>query len=210
MATQTSPREGEKSQQNTIPHAKGRSNKTLWIVLGIVAFFVVVVPSIVGMVVFVWLRNNVQNGELGQKALEGIVEQTTGGAVDLDSNNGSFTVRDKEGNTSFGVGNQELPDDFPKNEIPFIDQKSVSFVTTSTNEGKKNWSVSTVVSQSPSSAASYFESQFVEPTYTEINTLNVNGIQSFSATSTKYSINVNVSAGDVPNEANVLYSVSEM
>lgn len=210
MAKQTSIKEVGQSKEKSEVQSKGKSNKTLWIVLGVIAFFVIVMPSIIGLVAFVWLRDNVQNGDLGKKALEGIVEQTTGGNVDVDSNNGSFTVRDKEGNTSFGVGNQQLPEDFPKNDIPFINQKSIGFVTTSTNEGKKNWSVSTIVSQSPSNATSYFKSQFVEPDYTEINTLNVNGIQTFSATSTRYSINISVSAGDTPDEANVMYSVSEM
>lgn len=57
-------------------------------------------------------------GGIAEKAAEVAIEQSTGGAVDLDAGDGSITITDEEtgGQITGGVG-ASLPDSFPK-EIP--------------------------------------------------------------------------------------------
>jgi cytoskeletal protein RodZ len=181
-----------KTETVPVPPKKS-SNKTLWIVLGVVLFFVVIVPVILFAAAAIWFRNNASE-QGAEKLVEGIVEQTTGSNVDINSADGSFSVESEDGSSSFSAGSdQKLPDDFPKEEVPYLGEEKVTFVLTSTNEGKKTWSVTTTVSDTYEDAKAFFEKAIAEPDYQDVSAYGFSDSQTYYGADANYSVNVTVS-----------------
>ena len=183
-----------------------KSNKTLWIVLGVVLFLFLVVPALAITAGAIWFKNNVNT----ENTVEGILEKASGNQVDIDSKNGSFSVESENGDSSFSVGeNQKLPDDFPKNEVPYLRERAVSSVITSTNEGKKMWWVTTTVDDSFESAKTYFADNIKEPTYTNVTSYGFGETQTYYGESAKYNVSVSVMQNTNNDPISVTYNVTE-
>ncbi len=158
-----------------------------------------------------WYYKKSSDKSKNEKAAENLIESLTGNKVDLDKDKESFSVQDEESGESVSIqSNQKMPSDFPKDSIPYLDEKSVTLVITSTNEDKKNWSVTTTVNESLDEAAAYFESKFVEPDYTDVGSYGYNDTKTFAAKSAEYSLFVTVSKTSTDADTVVSYVIEQL
>lgn len=188
---------------------KKKSNKVLWIVLGLAAFFFILIPGIVITAGALWLNNNASD-KLAENAVAGLVERASGGQVDLNASDGSLSI--DSGGTSFSTGdNQKLPDDFPKNDIPYLKENKVTFVLTSTSNNKKSWSVATSVGETFEEAKAYFEGIITSPDYSDVSSYGFGESQTYYGVKSPYGVSVTVSklTGGANNEVGVTYLVTE-
>ncbi len=191
-----------------VPPAKKSGNKTLMIVL-VVVFVIFVLPAIVFGVGFKLLLNKAGD-KVAEKGVESALSAATGGKVDVNSNDGSFSVSSKDGDSSISVGsNQKLPDGFPKSDIPYITEKAVTFSMNSTNDGKKEWSTTTTISKSFEEAKTYFAGVVKEPDYTNITTYGYGNTQTYYGKGSKYTVSITVSKNTDDNTVLVSYIVTE-
>lgn len=198
-----------KSEAVAIQTAKKSSNKTLFIVLGVLAAFLII-PGIllaIGLAVF----GSKISDKVAEKGVESVISSASGGKVDVNSKDGSFTVKGKDGDSSISIGgtNQKLPDDFPKSDIPYLSEAGVTSVFTSSSGGKKSWSVSTIVDKSFTEAQKYFEGKIKEPDYTDVASFGSSGSQLISGKNAKFSVTVTISEGKDGEKTAVQYIVSQ-
>ena len=197
-----------KTETVKVPEKK-KSNKTLWIVLAVVLFIFVVIPGLLLTAGSVFLRSKFGSDKATEKTISGIVSKATDNKVDLNSKDGSVTVKGKDGETVSVGSSRKLPDDFPKNDIPFIAQKEVTFVITSSSEGKKNWSVTTTVDKTFEEAVAYFDGKIKAPDFDNVSSYGSGDSQSYSGKGAKYSLYVTVSKGKSGDPTDVTYIVTE-
>lgn len=158
-----------------------------------------------------WYYKQSSDKSKEEKAAETFIESLTGNKVDLDADNESFSVEDEESGESVSFeSNQKIPDDFPKDSIPFLNEKSVTLVITSTNEDKKNWSVTTTVKESLDEASAYFEEKLADPEYTDTGSYSYNDTKTFSATNDEYNIIVTISKTSTDADTVVTYVIEEL
>jgi len=189
---------------------KKKSNKTLWIVLGIVLVVFVILPAILFTVGGIFLKNKLDDPESGARLAESLVEKATGENVDINTKDGSFTAKSKDGDSSIGFGDQKLPEDFPKDLVSYIPEKKVTFVITSKNENKQTWSVTTTVDKSYNDAVKYFEGVILAPDYTETSTFGFGNSQTFYGKKSGTSVSVTVTKSAEENgDTSVSYIVTE-
>lgn len=188
----------------TIPEKK-KSNKTLWIVLGVVLFFFVVMPALAFGAFALWFRN-----KGAESVTESLIESAAGGNVDIDTKDGGFSVEGDNGEEfSFG-GDQELPSDFPKDVAQYLDEKKVTFVLTNKDDAdKRTWSVSTTVSKSFEDTKAHFESKIAKPEYTETSTYSVGGSTTYYGKKGTTNVTITVSKPTDEGDTNVTYIVAE-
>lgn len=157
-----------------------------------------------------WYYKKSSDEKNTEKAAENLIESLTGSKVEIDTDNQSFKYEDKDTGESVSIeSSQKLPSDFPKDSIVYLDEKSVTAVITSSNEGKKTWSVTTAVSENVEDAAAYFEKKLVEPDYTDVASYGYNESKTFSAKSEKYNIFVTISKYDSDADTSITYVIEE-
>lgn len=145
-----------------------------------------------------------------EKTAENIIEKVTGNKVDVNTNSGSYSVTDKETGETATVGtSQKLPSDFPKEDIPYLSEKSVTLVISTSKEGKKNWSVTTTVKESLEDAIAFFEGKIKEPDYTNVSSYGYNTSKTFTGKSAKYDVFVTVSKTDTDKDTTVTYVIAQ-
>lgn len=158
-----------------------------------------------------WYYKQSSDKSKEEKAAETFIESLTGSKVDLDADKQSFSIEDEESGESVSIeSNQKIPSDFPKDSIPYLDEKGVTFVITSTNEGKKYWSVTTTVDESVEEAVAFFEAKFVEPDYTDVSSYGYNDSKTFSAKSTEYSMFVTINKAETDTNTTVSYVIEQL
>lgn len=194
---------GEESPKISVPtaatNAAKKSSKLPLIVVGVIVLLVA------GL-----FAKSALTKSANEKTAENIIEKVTGNKVNLDASSGSYSVTDKETGESATVGtNQKLPSDFPKDDVPYLKEKSVTLVISSTNDGKKNWSVTTVVNESLEAALAFFESKIKEPDFTDVSTYGYNDTKTFSGKSVKYDIIVTVSKLGSDGGTSVTYVIEQ-
>lgn len=145
-----------------------------------------------------------------EKLAENIIEKVSGDKVKVDTKDGSFSVTDKETGETATVGaSQKLPSDFPKNDIPYLSEKSVTFVISTTKEGKKNWSVTTTVKENLEEASAFFEGKIKEPDYTNVSSYGYNTSKTFTGKSAMYDVFVTVAKTDTDKDTTVTYVIAQ-
>lgn len=191
--------EAPKTASPTTKSSAKKSNKLPLIIAGVA---VLLIAGLAAKSTFTKSAN--------EKTAESIIEAVSGSKVDVNAKNGSYSVTDKETGESATVGaNQKLPSDFPKNDIPYLNEKAITLVISTTKDGKKNWSVSTTVSQSPEEAMAYFEGKIKEPDYTNVASYGYNTSKTFNGENAKYEVVVTVAKSDTDKDTTVTYIVSE-
>lgn len=166
-----------------------KSNKTLWIVLAVLGFFLIVVPAVVVTAGVFWFKKNVTTEKVTENIVEGALEKATGSNnVNIDTEKGSFSVEGDNGESfSFG-SDQELPEDFPKSKVPYIKEKNVTSVLTSSDSGKKSWWVSTYVDDSYTKATDFFEQKIAEPTYNDVSSYSFGDSMTITGSDSSYQV----------------------
>lgn len=173
------------------------SNKNLFIILAVIA-----------LVAGGGYYKNQQDKKNAEKTAENLIGSLFGSDIDVDSKDNSFSLKADNGDTTLETS-QKLPDDFPKDSVPYLDEGKVTMVFTNTSEGKKSWSVTTTVDKSVEEAVAYFEGIIVEPTYTEIGTYGSNDSTTFSANTVEHSIYVTVGKDSMDDDTNVTYVITQ-
>lgn len=173
------------------------SNKNLFIILAVIAL-------IAGGMYF----KNQQDKKNAEKTAENLVGSLFGGDFDADSKDSSFSLKAENGDTTIETS-QKLPDDFPKDSVPYLDGGKVTMVFTTSSDGKKSWSVTTTVDKSIEETVAYFEGIIVEPDYTDIGTYGSNESTTFTASSAEYGVFVTVSKDSSNDDTTVTYVITQ-
>ncbi len=180
------------------PGAKSASsNKNLFIIIAVIVL-------LAGGMYY----KNQQDKKNAEKTAENLIGSMFGGDLDIDSKDSSFSIKDEDGDTTIETS-QKLPDDFPKDSVPYLGDEKVTLVFTNTTEGKKSWSVTTTVDKSVEEAVAYFEGVIVEPAYTDVATYGYNDSKTFSANTAEYGIYITVSKTEGEDDTNVTYVVTQ-
>lgn len=185
-----------------------KSNKTLWIVLGIVLFFVVIVPGLLFAAAALWVNNN-GSEKLTENVIESALEKSTGSKVDIDTKDGNVSVKSSDGDNTVSYGNdQKLPSDFPKDITHYIDGGDITFVISNKDaDQKKSWSVTTKIDKSYDDTKAYFESKIAQPEYESTSTYSFGNSVNYYGSKSGYSVSVNITKGE--DATSVSYLVSE-
>lgn len=199
------------TKTETVATPKKNSNKTLWIVLGVILVVFVLIPGILLTAGGLFVKSKLSDEKAGEKLAESLVERASGGKVDVDADkDGNFSVKSKDGDSSVGFGSdQKLPDDFPKGVSNYLSEKSIVFVLTSKNENKQTWSVTTTVDKSFADASSYFEGKIKDPEYTEVTSYGFGNSKTLYGKKDNYSVSVTVAEGSDGSDTTVSYIVTE-
>ena len=120
---------------NAKPQTAKGSNKTLFIIIGVIAFFVIVLPMILFFVVFGVIKNKV-NKDLNS----GIVSTASGGKVQVSSNGKEVTVKGADGSEM--SSSQKLPADWPTAVVIYTPNTIVGSYK-ATQDGKPSWTLAT-------------------------------------------------------------------
>jgi hypothetical protein len=130
---------------------------------------------------------------------KGAIESATGCKVDeANSDNAKVECKGKDGSGSFSVGTGELPDGFPKSDVPLPDGKVVSSISTEV-EGKTAYVVTVKVDGSVGSASDDYKQALEGKGFTvdEENSFSLGGsggLTAFQVEGTDWDVNV-VGAG---------------
>jgi hypothetical protein len=169
-----------------------------------------VIIGVVALLVVGSIAKSALSKKTSEKSLETIIEKASGSKVDLSTKDGSFSVKDKETGETATVGaNQKLPSDFPKSDIPYLTEKAVTLVISTSKEGKKNWSVTTTVKESLDEAIAFFEGKIKEPEYTDVGSYGYNTSKTFTGKSAKYDVVISVTKTDTDKDTLVSYIIEQ-
>jgi hypothetical protein len=145
---------------------------------------------------------------------KGAIESATGCKVDeANSDNTKVECKGKNGEGSFSVGTGDLPDGFPKGDVPLPDGKIVSSISTEVN-GKPAYSVTVKVDGSVSGAADDYKTALEGEGFTldEDSSFSLGGdggLTAFQAKGTDWDVNV-IGAGGTTSDSNgLVVTVSE-
>lgn len=195
MAEDTKPNveTNTKTTETVAVPEKKKSNKTLWIVLGVVLLLFVVIPAVLITAGGLFLKDQLSSEKTGERLAESLIEGASGGKVDVNAEDGSYSIESEDGTSSIGYGdNQKLPEDFPKDDIPYLKEKAVTFVITSENEGKQTWSVTTSVDESYEEATAFFEDRIKSPEYSETSNFGFGDSKTFYGVKDSYTVSVSI------------------
>lgn len=124
---------------------------------------------------------------------KGAIESATGCKVD-DANKDNTKVQCKNGKNSFSVGTGELPDGFPKADVPLPDGKIASGVSTEV-DGKPAYNVTVKIDGSLSTAADDYQRALEDKGFTvdkesSFSLGGSGGLTAFKAVGTDWDVNV--------------------
>jgi len=127
-------------------------------------------------------------------ATENLVEEATGGDVDIDSDDGSISVETDDGSASFGSC-EGLPEDFPS-DVPTPDADPTSCSRVAADE-TTNWTL--VYSSDDADKIGDYKSTLEDDGFDITSEASYdagdNSYETFSATKGTYSVNVGGGAG---------------
>ncbi|MEK7471889.1 MAG: hypothetical protein AAB624_01445 [Patescibacteria group bacterium] len=135
------------------PKKSGGNNKTLVIVL-IVVFVVFILPGFVLAGSLWWWGR----GDNASKLAESIIESSTGGDVDINSDDGEFSVTSDDGTYEIS-SSAELPENFPEG-IPLYDDMDITGSSRSSSNDVSSWTVSAETGDSISQVGDFFDEEF--------------------------------------------------
>jgi hypothetical protein len=137
---------------------------------------------------------------------KGAIESATGCKADGNGDETKVECKGKNGG-SFSVGTGELPDGFPKSDVPLPDGEIVSSLSTEA-DGKPAYNVTVKVDGSVSKAADAYKSELVDKGFTvdEDGSFSLGGdggLTAFQAKGTDWDVNV-IGAGGTTKDSNGL------
>jgi cytoskeletal protein RodZ len=209
MAAGTStPPPAPSSDQVAVPPPKKGGNKALIIILAVVGV-VVLIPIILLLIGGFVLKNKFGTPEKAQKTIESSIRAGTDGKVDLNTKDGSVTIKGENGDSYSATSNNKLPDDFPK-EIPFFKPNTVTASATTTTDGKKGWYVTAETSSKKEDVAKFFKDEFAKSDWTNSSTYDSGNDGMISAENTKTGITVSIVYSSADNgKVSVNYTASQ-
>jgi hypothetical protein len=176
---------------------KGTSNKTLFIIIGVVA---------VGALIVAAIGLNFAKNKLADKTASGIISTATGGKVSVDSNGKEVTVKTADGSTY--SSSQKLPTDWPSS-VPIYSPYTITGSYKATNDGKTAWHLATTTTDSYDKVTSSMASKYSG--WTNNSSYEANGSALYSYENGTYTVIVSVAQPDSSsnNQVVVSYTVSQ-
>lgn len=183
------------------PKKTGGSNKTLIIVL-VIVFVVFILPGIVIGGAIWWFGR----GDGAEKLAESIVENATGSDVDIDSNDGSYSIKTDDGSYESSVG-EDLPENFP-DEVELYNRQTVTGSYRSSTDSGSSWSVNAESNDSVSKVSDYLDDKY--SSWDNKGEYSVNGTTTtiYEKGSLRVSITVGEDSGD-SSKTSITYVVTE-
>lgn len=136
-----------------------------------------------------------------------------GGSVTVDKDgaeDGNLTITDEKGNkSSFGSGT-EVPDDFPKADVPLPDDAKLSGVVASENEGEKTWVLTFETSGSVADVAKTYRTTLEGAgfTFQTFQSMGSGSDVTVVATGTSDKWRVNITGGNHDGKSSLMVTVS--
>lgn len=167
---------------------KKGNKKALIIILVIIG--IIIMMSVVSMFVLGWL---------GKKAVETVIETGTGGDVDIDTDDGTFSITSDEGD-EITAGVNELPDNFP-NDFPVYDDAVISYTSTSGDDMYVYWTSDDKVDK----VIDFYQSELDDNGWSITNTTTSSDLASYTIEGNDYEGSVTI-ATDSSDETKTLIS----
>lgn len=203
----------KKAASQEIVETKNHSNKTLFIILGVVGFLVL--GGILMSVLSVFVLN---------KATDKTVSTITGLDVDTNKNgdttiktkdgsittktdkNGNVTyeTKDKSGASSSSSTEQKLPDNFPSN-VPLYSNQKITYSSKSKTNEESNWQVNTETSDNINKVVDSLKESYKGWTVDSENQIN----DSYYLYYEKDNMKVNIYVAKSEDLTSILYTVSQ-
>ncbi|MFO0882329.1 MAG: hypothetical protein U0491_02665 [Candidatus Saccharimonadales bacterium] len=176
---------------------KSTSNKTLFIIIGVVGVAVLLLAGF-GL--------SMAKNKLADKTASGIISTATGGKVSVDSNGKDVTVKTADGSTY--SSSQKLPTDWPSS-VPLYTPYSVTGSYKASNDGKTAWHLATSTSDSYDKVVAEIPKLYSG--WTSNSSYESNGAALFSYDNSTYGVILSVAKPDSSsnNKVTVSYTVSQ-
>lgn len=139
--------------------------------------------------------------KIAEKAVEKTVEKATGQDVDLEK--GRVTVKDDKGNTTEWGAGAKLPDDWPKELMPYPGAQVVGTFSTRQN-GKLSGSIAMTTNASPDQIFDHYQAKLKGFTFKSETNFNGNRIKQF--VQDKRGVTITVTPDDKATRANLVIS----
>jgi hypothetical protein len=150
--------------------------------------------------------------DAGEKAGEKLAEEITGGDVDINTDDGSVKVTDKDGNTSEYGSGAELPEDWPA-ELALPEGVTVLGSSTRTENGVETMFITGESETALDDLYEEVKGQLTDANFEIVNDSNMSstsgGFASVEANSDEYTVNVTISENPTSNKTSVLYNVAQ-
>ena len=182
------------------PEPVKKSNKKLFIVLGVVVFFLFILPGIL-FAVFV--------GYVANRGGENIVEdlaKSQGVDVDLNTKDGNVSIKDKDGNEYSSTTGTDLPDDFPKEALALYSNKYTNTSRIKVGENT-SWTVVIETKDSPAVVSPKVKEQLAAGSWAIQSESNSSDYNMIIAKKEPYSAVVNYSQAD--GKTSITYTLSQ-
>ena len=182
------------------PAPAKKSNKKLFIILGVVVFFLFILPGIL-FAVFV--------GYIANRGGENIVEdiaKSQGVDVDLDTKDGNISIKDKDGNEYSTKTGTDLPEDFPKEALALYSNKYTNTSRIKVGENT-SWTVAIETNDSPASITSKVKEQLAAGSWAIQSESNSSDYNMIIAKKDPYSAVINYSQTD--GKTTLTYTLSQ-
>lgn len=172
------------NKKNEVITPEKKSNKKLFIIIGVVVFFIFILPGILLTVVFGYVAHRG-----GDKIVEDIAK-SKGVDLDVNSKDGNVSFKDKDGNEYSSKTSKKLPDDFPKNEITLYSDNYTNTSRIKVGESI-SWSVVMETDDSPEMITQKVKDQLVAKSWEIQSESNSNDYNMIIAKKNPYSAIIN-------------------
>jgi cytoskeletal protein RodZ len=171
------------------PAPAKKSNKKLFIILGVVVFFLFILPGILFAIFVGYVANRG-----GEKIVEDIAK-SQGVDVDLDTKDGNVSIKDKDGNEYSTKTGTDLPEDFPKEALALYSNKYTNTSRIKVGENT-SWTVVIETSDSPATITPKVKEQLAAGSWAIQSESNSSDYNMIIAKKDPYSAVINYSQTD--------------
>jgi hypothetical protein len=137
-----------------VPPKGGKGSNKLLVIILIVLVVFFVLPAIGLFIFFGWLSR----GDNVARLTETAIEQATGNAVDITTEDG-FSISD--GNRSLQIGGEQLPDNFPQ-EVVLYSNQTVTAAYSQSDAGSESWYVAAQTNDTIEQFEAYLQNEFAD------------------------------------------------
>ena len=103
-------------------------------------FWILTLLIVVGLFGLAACKSKSSQDQAAEKAVEKMLEKTSGGKAEVDIQEGKVKIKTEEGESEVSTGEKEWPKDLPES-VPQFTMGKVRGVTRSDAQGNKSWNV---------------------------------------------------------------------
>lgn len=177
-----------------------KSNKKLFIIIGVVVFFLFILPGILFAIFVGYVANRG-----GEKIVEDIAK-SQGVDVDLNTKDGNVSIKDKDGNEYSTKTGTDLPEDFPKEALALYSNKYTNTSRIKVGENT-SWTVVIETKDSPATITAKVKEQLAAGAWEVQSESNSSEYNMIIAKKTPYSAVINY--GQTDGKTTLTYTLSQ-